>query len=91
MDFFEKLGDTITEKGKEAAGKARETAEILKLKTQISTCQDVVKKNYQELGRLYYQACGSQPEPYLEAPCTAIRNALTAIGELEDKIKELKG
>lgn len=91
MDFIEKLGDTITEKGMEVAGKARETAEILKLKNQIATCREVVKKNYRELGRLYYEKCGAHPDPDMETYCTAIRNALSGIEELQGKIEELKG
>ena len=39
MDFFEKLGDTISAKGKEVADKAKDQAEILSLKGQISTCE----------------------------------------------------
>lgn len=52
MDFFEKLGDTITTKGKEVTGKAKDLAEIANLKGQIGTCEDVIKKNYIEIGRL---------------------------------------
>ena len=48
MDFFEKLGDTITTKGKEVTGKAKDLAEIANLKGQIGTCEDVIKKNYIE-------------------------------------------
>ena len=55
MDFFEKVGDTITSKGKEVTGKAKDLAEIANLKSQISTCEDVIRKNYIEIGRLYYE------------------------------------
>lgn len=55
MDFFEKLGETITERGKEAADKAKDLAEIARLKSQISTCEEVIRKNYMEIGRLYYE------------------------------------
>ena len=48
MDFFEKIGDTISVKGKEAVDKAKELAEIASLKSQISTCEEVIKKNYME-------------------------------------------
>ena len=37
MDIIEKIGDTITEKGKVAADKAKELAAIANLKSQIST------------------------------------------------------
>lgn len=44
MDIIEKIGDTITEKGKVAADKAKELAAIANLKSQISTCEEVMKK-----------------------------------------------
>ena len=49
MDIIEKIGDTITEKGKVAADKAKELAAIANLKSQISTCEEVMKKNYLEM------------------------------------------
>ena len=53
MDIIEKIGDTITEKGKVAADKAKELAAIANLKSQISTCEEVMKKNYLEIGKIY--------------------------------------
>ena len=38
MDFLEKLGDTITTKGKEAADKAKELAEIALDRTLQKGC-----------------------------------------------------
>ena len=46
MEILEKIGDTISEKGKEAADKAKEIAEIVSLRGQIATCEEVIKKNY---------------------------------------------
>ena len=91
MDFFEKLGDTITTKGKEAADKAKELAEIANLKSQIATCEDVVKKNYMEIGKIYFEQYGSMPEDPFEKQCRAIHNAKQGIEELQEKIKEVKG
>lgn len=91
MDFIEKLGDTIAGKGKEVAGKAKNTAEIFNLKNQISTCEEVVKKNFQEIGRIYYETYGASPEEPFAAPCEAVRNAYIGINNLQDKINELKG
>ena len=51
MDIIEKIGDTITEKGKVAADKAKELAAIANLKSQISTCEEVMKKNYPRSAR----------------------------------------
>ena len=64
MDFFEKIGETVMNVGKEASGKAKELVELASLKSQIHTCEEVIKKNYQEIGnvvRFAPSACNTQP------------------------------
>lgn len=91
MDFLDKLGETITAKGREVTDKAKDLAEIANLKSQISTCEDVIKKNYIELGKVYYEQHSLTPEEEYEEACRAITNAKNAIVDLESKIKEIKG
>lgn len=91
MDFIEKIGETITEKGKEAADKAKEMAEITRLKGRISTCEEVIRKNYLEIGRSYYAEYGDMPEAPFEHQCRAIGNAKKAIEAMQEEIKDIKG
>ncbi len=91
MDFFEKLGDTITTKGKEVSGKAKDLAEIANLKSQINTCEDVIKKNYMEIGKRYYEKHEQEPEEEYDEFFRAISNAKTGMEELEEKIRRIKG
>lgn len=91
MDFFEKVGETITTKGKDVADKAKEVAEIVNLKNQIKICEDVVKKNYMEIGKKYYENNADAPDAEYDRQCTAIRNAENGIKELEEKIRQIKG
>ncbi|MCM1567817.1 MAG: hypothetical protein NC081_00030 [Roseburia sp.] len=91
MDLFEKVGATITTKGQEAVDKVKEMAEIANLKSQIATCEEIVKKNYQEIGKLYYEQYAEQEDAPYEKQCSAIRNARRGIRELEQKIQEVKG
>ena len=91
MDFIEKLGDTISSKGKEVAEKAKETAEILALKGQISTCEEVIRKNYVEIGKMYFEQYGEMPEEPFEKQCRAIHKAMNGVKELQERINELKG
>lgn len=55
MDFIEMVGDTIAGTGKEVADKAKKLAEIAKLKSRVSTCEEVIRQNYQEIGKRYYE------------------------------------
>ena len=91
MDILEKIGDTISEKGKEAADKAKEIAEIASLKSQIATCEEVIKKNYLEIGKLYYELYGDMAEEDFAKQCKAIKNARNGVEELQKKINEIKG
>ncbi len=91
MDFFEKVGETITAKGKEVADKAKDIAEIASLKNQISVCDEVIKKNYMEIGKQYYEEHVQCANSAYEQQCEAIRNAEKGRKELERKIREIKG
>ena len=91
MDFFDRMSDTITEKGREISEKAKEFSEIASLKRQIGICEDVIKKNYLEIGRRYYEKEGTEPGAEYEEFCRAISNAKTGIEDLEERIKEVKG
>lgn len=91
MDFIEKLGNTITVKGQAAVDKTKEMAEIARLKSQISTCEEVVKKNYLEIGKLYYEQNKENPGEAFQKQVTAIGNAQNGIRELNEKINQIKG
>ena len=89
-DGYYREGDTITEKGKVAADKAKELAAIANLKSQISTCEEVMKKNYLEIGKIYFEQYSDMPEPPFEKQCETIKNSQRAIADLQEKIEQLK-
>ncbi|MCM1192431.1 MAG: hypothetical protein NC123_10930 [Butyrivibrio sp.] len=91
MDFFDKLGETITETGSKLADKAKETAELVSLKNQITTCEEVIRKNYVEIGKLYYEMYHDAPDAAFEKQCRAIGNAQNGVAELRKRIDEIKG
>ena len=90
-EFVNKIGETISAKGKEVTDKAKDVAEIVRLKSQIKTCEDIMKRNYMEIGRRYYELHASIPEEHYAEQCIAINNAQDNIAEYEQKIKEIKG
>lgn len=91
MDFIDKLGEAIAEKGSRIADKAKETAELVGLRNQIDTCEEVIKKNYMEIGKLYYEKCHGDPDELFEKQCRAIGNAQNGVAELRKRIDEIKG
>lgn len=91
MDFFDKLGDVIITKETEVSEKAKELAEIASLKGHINTCEEVIRKNYLEIGKLYCEMRGQEPEEEYEELCLAVKNAKAGIEELEEKIRKIRG
>lgn len=90
MDFIEKVGNVISEKGKEAVDKTRSLAGIMNLKSQIATCEEVIRKNYLEIGKLYYEEhCEEENAPY-KKQLDAIRNARKGVEDLKEEIELLK-
>ena len=91
MDFFEKVVDTVTATGREAADKAKEMAEVARLKSQIATCEEVIKKNYLEIGRLFMEQYKDAEDAPFEKQRKAVLNAQEGIKDLQRKIREVKG
>ena len=89
--FVTKIGETITSKGKEVGVKAKDFAEIASLKSQIRTCENVMKKNYMEIGKRYYELHKDAWEEIYDEECRAIANAQNGIDELDAKIEEIQG
>lgn len=91
MDFFDKIGETISTKSREVSDKAKDMAEIANLKGQIRTCEELLKKRYIEIGKIYYDKHGSMPEEEYQDACRDIENAQNTVVDLETRIREIKG
>ena len=91
MAFFEELGKTLSDKGKEAAKKAKDLTEALQLKSQLSAEKEKVNQAYITLGRAYYDSHDASAEETYAAEFEVIRAGLMKMAELEDEICELEG
>lgn len=90
MNIFEKLEDTVSTVSRDVADKAKTMAEITSLKGQIATCEDIMKKNYMEIGKMYYEEYKDVPDAPFEKQCKAIEDAQRGVRELQDKINILR-
>lgn len=91
MDMIDKIGDTLAVGGKKAADKAKELVEIANLKSQIASCEEVIKKNYMEIGRLYMEQHRDDEDAEFAKQRKAIINAQAGVADLQSKIRALKG
>lgn len=55
MDFFDKLGESLAEVGRDVGQKAKDVSEIAKLKLDIHSKEDYVEKQFAALGRAYFE------------------------------------
>ncbi len=90
MDFFGKLGETITETGKDVSQKVTDLTEITKLRMDIRNKEDFVRRQYTEIGKQYYEMHKDDAEPIFEE-VALITETLLKIEELRSGIAERKG
>ena len=88
FDKFDNLRDKLVATGKDVSEKAKETAAIAKLQTQISVEKNKMKGLYTELGKAYYE----NPE---DENVAAYRDSIDAVKEIiasyEKELAALKG
>ncbi len=89
MDFFSKLGDTITSVGRDVTQKAKDVSGIAKLKLDIKSKEDYIKEQYIALGKAYYEKNKDKDVPE-KAQFDRIEEAMADIDKMELLILELK-
>ena len=90
MDFFSKLGDAICETSKDVSQKVSDLTGIARLNMDIRNREELVRKQYLEIGKKYYELHKQDEEPFLEE-ITLINETLEEIEQLKAKIADLKG
>lgn len=87
---FEDIMNRITDLAHSGAAKAREVAEIGKLKVNNAAEEDTIRKAYIELGKLYYTERAMAPEAPYAALCEKITAAKEKIEYNNQKIADIK-
>ena len=82
--------DVAIQKSKVAADKAKEVAGVAQLKIQINTQEDLIKKNYQEIGKRYFELYRDMPEDPFMKECDDIKTAQKEIEKLQEQIEMLR-
>lgn len=73
-----------------AAKKTKNVSRIAKLNVDIATERDCIKRNYLEIGKLYYETHREEPEDFFLQLCQEIDLALETIAGKEAEIVRLK-
>ncbi|WWR15108.1 hypothetical protein V1224_11520 [Lachnospiraceae bacterium JLR.KK008] len=86
MNFFDKLERTVSETGQGISRKAKELAELTRLKNLLHTCEEVIDQNYREIGRAWYEAHKDEENTEFADKCRAIRDARSGADALREQI-----
>ncbi|MBE7721442.1 MAG: zinc ribbon domain-containing protein [Lacrimispora celerecrescens] len=90
MAFFEELGKTLSDTGKEVATKAKALTETIQLKTQISVEKTKLEEAYAVIGKQFYEANKEPEEAYAKA-YEAVRASRERIAALEIELTQSEG
>ncbi len=90
MDFFSKLGETISETGKDVSQKVSDLTGMAKLNFEIRGREEFVQKQYTQIGKQYYELHKDDLEPLFEE-IKLITESLAEITDLKAQVAELKG
>lgn len=91
MTFFDELSRALSDKGKEAAQKAKETAGVLQLKAQIASEKSKLKDLYGAVGVLYYKKHRDEEDNEFQDLFKEIGNVLANVAAMEGKLQEMDG
>lgn len=91
MAFLDDLSRTLSDKGKEAALKAKGAAELLQLKAQIGSEKSKLKELYGAVGVLYYKKHRDDEDNEFGDLFREIGNVLTNVAALEEKVQGMEG
>lgn len=91
MSFFEDLSKKIAATTQSATQKAKDTADIVKLNSQVNDLNKTIANGYAELGKQYFENNKDNvPEEFAEI-FNSINESTAKIAELKDQIKTIKG
>lgn len=88
---FDDITEKISDASAKAISKGKAAKEVVSLKAELNTCEDMIKRSYLNIGRKFYeQNAGKEVEPEYAKSMKEIENAKKAIEELNNKIAEIK-
>lgn len=91
MDFFQKIGNTLSNTGKDIAEKTKKLSDTSKLNSEISKQQNAINQAYSQIGKIYFEKYSNLDCSELKELCDSITASNTKINELKKEITQIKG
>lgn len=88
MELFEEVGQTLSRTGQSLAQKARDTAQVTKLKLAVSEDERAIEGIYLSIGKAYCQMCEACSPEQLPSEATSepIASLLTSLRERKQQL-----
>lgn len=90
MEILDKIGDTIVSVSKDATQKAKDLSDIARIRMDIRSKNDYINKQYQEIGKAYYEKHKDDESPKYDQ-VVLIQEAEEVIDELREQLSQIKG
>jgi hypothetical protein len=90
MAFFDELKSKVETAANATADKAKEVAEVAKLKSEIVSQEHAITASYLEIGKALYEQEKDKPDSPVADACASIATAQAAIEDLKARIEALK-
>lgn len=91
MAIFDRLGDVISNTGRDIAESAKTATEISNLNGQIRMQQAQIQKMFTEIGQAYYLENKEKSDSVYNGQIADINEAYIKIDELQKNINNIKG
>jgi len=93
MDFFNKLGATITSGANTAKDKFNNAVEINNLNSQIKSCEEQLKNYYTEIGKAYFESTtlDAVTDATMKEKFEKVNEAKAAIETLTASLRKARG
>ena len=91
MAFFDELSDKIINTSKTAVSKAKEVADITKLKTEIISEESRIRSLYAEIGKMFCEKEAGEIDPEYQPLLEKVAVSKAAIAEYKAEIQKIKG
>jgi len=91
MAFFEEIGKKIAKSGSDAAQKAKNLAETVRLNGLISDEEKRIKNSHSQIGKLYYDNFNENPDQSFVQFIAEINDAKAKIQKYSEQVKQIKG
>ncbi len=90
MAFFDDISKKISEVSQSAVGKTRDTADLFKLKGEISDEEKKLTSLYAEIGKLYCTLHSEDFEPQFQGLMAGVKETINGIADRQAQIQRIK-